>query len=168
MKLFKKQSFSRFRSAILVSSIQVGSAQLPDTTIIAVTGDIIPEGDAAISQFTINDFALNDAGEVAFTARLDPTQTSDRDILLVGAGQGLIQVVREGDLEVDSNGRFSSFKNLRINEAAQICFASSYSNTIRGAVDESAILIGDGTQLSRIIRAGEVRRTPKIGPVAKL
>jgi len=133
------------------------------TNVIALTGDAAPDGNGSFSYF-INP-ALNDAGQVAFVARLADTRGSRSDDLGIFRGNGSsthVQIARKGQAVPDGSGTFSpSFffgpPALALNEAGHVAFVGHFTDTFAGSNDSIGLFRGNGpSSLIQIARSGDV------------
>ena len=121
-------------------------------------GQSAPGGGGTLGRF--HDFAFNDEGEAAYTTRVnDPNNpTLSRSTLIRADGDESVEIAREGDSVPDGNG---SFKNLFIrssqilNNAGQVFFEASLSNTNGGYSDDFGLFRGDGIHLTQIVRGAQ-------------
>lgn len=116
-----------------------------------------PDSNGSFSSFV--GAALNDVGQVGFTAILRDTAGADLDNTGIFRGDGsggVVQIVRDGQAAPDGNGLFDgSFFPSSINNFGQLAFAGLFRDTAGGDTDERGIFRGDGTSLVQIARAGQ-------------
>ena len=125
---------------------------------------IAQEGQAPVGGngrfLTLGTPALNSSGLVAFFAGLSNTAggSSDDAGLFLGDGTSApVPIAREGRAAPDGNGVFSGFGNPALNEAGQIAFYATLTNTAGGAADDAGIyLYDDAIGLTQIARTGDV------------
>ena len=152
-----------FAQASLAGSIVLGDV-IGTTTVVAETRDAAPDGNGSLSGF--DRIALNDAGQVLFTATLTGTTGGPSDdsglFRSHGTAAGLAQVAREGQILPDGDGRFAGFTTLSwgnpvFNNAGRGVFLAELADTNSGGNVSRGIYRGDGTAsgLSRVARAGQ-------------
>jgi hypothetical protein len=126
-------------------------------TQIAREGDIAPDGDGYLGQIWYP--ALNNAGEVAFTADITGTKGGLRDGegVFRGAGRRLTQIARRGQSAPDGNGTFSFFEmgSGALNDAGQLAFRSYLTGTSGGTSDDLGLFFFNGVELQQIVRTGQ-------------
>jgi hypothetical protein len=135
------------------------------------TGEQAPDGNGVLSYFAqdFNNFervALNDDGEVAFTASLDQTAaggTDDVGQFGASAVSGLTQFVRISDAAPDGNGEFvlpdifnpPNGWPLGLNNLGQATFHGAFTNTSGAVPDETGSIRSDGVTVTPLVRAGD-------------
>lgn len=128
---------------------------------IARKGQVAPDGNGDFLGFRPP--ALNDAGQVAFTAELTGTSGGcfdDGGIFRGDAVDALVQIAREGNAAPDGNGNFVSFDEAapfrRLNNRGQVAFATFFTGTSGGSSDNSGVFRGDGVgEPVQIVREGQ-------------
>lgn len=102
---------------------------------------------------------LNDTGEVAFWAGLNPLPTVDDaiyrwspDEAAQAGAHGLTEIARSGQMSPDGNGTIGAifFANVQLNEQGQVAFVGSI-----GSGFNHGVFRGDGQTLTLIARAGQ-------------
>jgi hypothetical protein len=126
-------------------------------TQVARANQAVPGGNGRF--LTIQDVALNNAGDLAFSAQLEFTSggtTDNSGIFLKQSEVGSIaQIVREGQLVPNGNGRFSSFNSLSLNVKDQIVFYAILTGT-SGPNDTTAIFRSGGGTITQIARTNQL------------
>lgn len=147
-------------------------ADINSVTQLVRAGETVPDGNGVFKFFTydfstIERVALNDSGEVAFTANLTGTSggTSD-NIGLFGASAvgGVKEFVRLSDPAPDGNGIFASpdpigyaFSHPGLDSLGRASFDATFTGTSGGLyVDDSGAFRSNGTTVTRLMRAGQV------------
>lgn len=110
---------------------------------------------------------MNDVGEVAFSAELNPVngiippdwrvyRWSSQDAGQAGA-HGLTEIAHMGQMSPDGNGTLGAANpnNIQINEQGQVSFWSYVTSTAFG-VDDRVVFRGDGQTLTPIARRGQL------------
>lgn len=140
-------------AALLVAAtvaLQPATARSQTTDILATTRDATPDGNGVFSTF----FApvLNDAGQVAFSARLANTANGSRDdeglFLTSVADANIVRIAREGLNATSFDGTFSYLNGsgVLLNNAGHIVFGGTSRSSGRG-IFRSAGTRGTLTQL---------------------
>ena len=148
------------------------------TDVLVKTGDAAPDGNGTFQGAnatgpTFEGPALNDAGQVAFGARIQDAAGAFRDTGVFradggGAGDpagGVAQIARGGAAAPDGDGRYLSFagRAVAIDGAGRVAFEAFIGNTFNGSF---AVLRGAGAAVETIARAtqpapgGEYRFPP--------
>ena len=117
------------------------------TTIIAVT-DVPPAGSGRPTALFRTDAYLNDAGQVGFHFFLDTVFRGD--------GASLITVADTPSVAPGGNGFLTDVQSHGLNNTGQVVVAGLLSGTSGGANDDSAIYLGDGSNLVQIAREGQL------------
>jgi hypothetical protein len=90
---------------------------------------------------------LTDSGYIAFSAQLNNTidGSNDNTGIFLSDGTEVITVARKGDLAPDGNGKLFSQGccNFAVNEAGQVAFESSLSDTAGETADDNGIFFFD-------------------------
>ena len=143
---------------ILIASVllcAVGSASA-DTTVLAYTGQAVPEGNGVYSTFT--EPALNAFGQLGFRSDLAGTSggtVDDRAIYRAGA-TGATLICRENWWTPDANGRFFALSTPALNNANQLAFRGDATGTVLGAFDSVGIYRSAGPgALDQLIRGND-------------
>ncbi len=125
-------------------------------TQIAREGQTAPDGNGTFA--TVSPRDINDAGAVAFFGQAIGTAggSTDNDGLFRGSGGAITQIVREGQLVPNGNGRFEFFASSDMNNSGTVAFRSSLTGTSGGNSDDIGIFRGSGGAISQIVRAGEI------------
>jgi len=123
-------------------------------------GDFVPNGNGRFLDFgSAGIVAINNSGQVAFTATLTGTTGGSADnagIFLV-TGTTVTQLARKGQTVPGGNGVFSTFGYPALNNKGQVAFKSTLTGTSGGTTDNQAIYLVDAdSSIRQIIRAGEV------------
>ncbi|MEQ1904803.1 MAG: choice-of-anchor tandem repeat NxxGxxAF-containing protein, partial [Pirellulaceae bacterium] len=86
--------------------------------------------------------ALNNSGQVAFTANLNGTigGSLDDSGIFKGVPGSLTTVVREGAASTDGNGTLSSFSNTFLSDSGFVAFHSLRNGTVQGQNDNAAVV----------------------------
>jgi hypothetical protein len=153
------------RAAVHRSSILCGTACLAmffaapalaqtNTKLIALSGQASPDGNGNFSSF--DSVAINDAGQVLFTAALVNTSGafSDNEGVFRGDGVANVQIARKGQLAPDLNGRYGFFNSVALNDAGEALFWAFLSDTGSG-LNDAGIFRGDGTGITQLAREGQ-------------
>lgn len=108
------------------------------------TGDVLPDDGGAASP-TTDALAMNNAGEVAFTASLGVYRGN-------GTPDGVVEIAGYGDDAPGGDGTLAgpSGARLAVNDAGQVAF----NGTISGSSADRGIFRGDGGALEQIARDG--------------
>lgn len=108
------------------------------------TGDVLP-ADGGSASPTTDALALNNTGEVAFTASLGVYRGD-------GTPDGLVKIARSGEDAPGGDGTLGSPNGARLafNDAGQVAFNA----TIPGSAAATGIFRGDGGDLEQIARDG--------------
>lgn len=147
-----------FGLALLLLAVFSGSgngAQVR-TEVIAITGDLAPDGNGNFVSFGAP--VLNDSGQVAFRGSLSGTVTGNGDdsgIFRANSTSGIVQIARGGSILPGAGGEFSSFSLYpAINEAGQVAFSGTIS--VNGS-EIKGVFRGDGiVDPTSIALAGDV------------
>jgi len=120
-------------------------------------GEMAPDGNGDF--FSLADPALNDAGQVVFTASLKNTTGGATDSLGIFRDDAITdptQVARAGQMAPDGNGHFTSFTNPAINNAGQVAFIAFLANTSGQPGDDTGLYLFDDTfGLIQVARGGD-------------
>ncbi|MCG8461381.1 MAG: hypothetical protein MI919_34290, partial [Holophagales bacterium] len=145
---FLAQIFGEATGLILVSD---GAGSFVE---IARAGDETPSGNGTIATIGLNPTAfsnnpLNDRGEVAFTVPLAGTVggTSDNQVILLGDGTSLVELVRRGDPMPDGNGSFLQLGDqIELDNAGRVLFYALATGAANGATDGWFVADRDGVE----------------------
>lgn len=131
-------------------------------------GDAAPDSNGSFARFADSlqrEFALNDAGQVAFNATLNDSSggNSDGSGIFLGDGATFLQIARAGEPAPDGNGIFGTFIRSRrsgpmqidINNAGQVIFFAHVFDTVDNRAVFRGLFLGDGTSTSQVARAGD-------------
>lgn len=129
-------------------------------SVLARTGQAVPDGNGQYSLFPSTLPVLNDSNQVAFVANLSGTSAGAVDNLgLFRAEPGLIiQLARKGQTTPSGNGRFLDFGGksyVAINNAGTVAFLAELTGTRDGSADNAAILLANGAALTEVVRKGQ-------------
>jgi hypothetical protein len=128
-------------------------------TQIARRSQAAPDGNGILGTLFLG-VALNNAGEVAFTADLSDTSGGvlDNRGIFRGSGGALTQIARKGQAAPDGNGSVSYLTDWQpeLNDAGQAAFYASLIDTTGGTTDDSGIFRGSGGAVALIAREGQV------------
>ncbi len=124
-------------------------------TRIAQQGAAAPHGNGRFMSF--GGPALNDAGEVAFSAVTAGTGGPQRAHAGVYKGRGgpLTPVAWTGQPAPDGNGRFTGFNAPVLNAPGEVAFTATLTDTRSGKRDAAGVFRGAGGPLTPIARAGQ-------------
>ncbi len=111
-----------------------------------------PDGDGVFRDFAQP--ALNDAGQLAFTASLTANRIVHYGVFRADPTV-VTQIARTGDPTPDGNGVFFSFTNPAINNAGDVAFPASLTGTSGSTTDNQGIYISRGNTLLTIARRGQ-------------
>ena len=118
-------------------------------------GDHAPDGNGQFSSFSIT--ALNDTGQVVFSAGLSNT-TDNAGIFRLDGG-GVVRIARRNDLAPDGNGVFGGFffqsGGPVLSASGKVAFPVVLSGTSGGTTDENGIYMFNGTSLVKVAREGD-------------
>jgi hypothetical protein len=119
-------------------------------TTIASEENAAPDGNGTFRTFGVD--ALNQAGQLAFTATLNGTSggTSDDTGIYRGSGGAVTQIAREGAVAPPGNGTFSSFDLPALNDVGQAAFFATLTGTSGGTSDNWGIFLGSGAAVAQI------------------
>lgn len=119
-------------------------------------GDGVPDGVGSFSDF-LNEFAINGAGKVVFSAALaGAVPPADRGIYRGDDSTLPLPVVRGGDAAPDGDGIFLSLNTPALNDAGQVAFSAIVGEDIRGGeTDVAVFLFDEGMGLLTVARSGE-------------
>ena len=122
---------------------------------LAREGQAAPDGNGAFRSFTTS--AINDAGEVVFTALLtDPAGGDSINYgLFLSSGDDLVQIARDGQLVPNGNGRFGSIDSVAVNDAGQIAFRASVTQTQDGTSGQALFFFDETSGLIEVVRPGD-------------
>jgi hypothetical protein len=126
---------------------------------IARKGMLAPDNNGTLQSFPQMFFPINDLGEIAFEAGLTGTigGSTDNNGMFRGSGGELTQIARAGQSSPDGNGIISSMGfAIRLNQAGEVIFLGNLSGTSGGGSDNSALYVGDGSELIQIVREGDL------------
>jgi len=123
-------------------------------------GDATPNGDGSFDFFDSNFLTLNDAGQVAFRGTLfgasGGTDGGFSGIFLGDGTSGPVRIVRTGQTAPDGNGIFSGVGFHALNNAGQISFLGTITDTSGGNNDGQGIFLDNGASSPvPIVRAGD-------------
>ena len=123
-------------------------------------GDPAPNGNGRFDYFGANGLALNDAGRVAFQGVLTHASGgANGGFGGIFHGDGTsspIRIVRAGQIAPDGNGIFSGGDILSLNNAGQVSFIGSITETSGGINDGRGIFLGNGeSSIASIVREGD-------------
>ncbi|HJQ79437.1 MAG TPA: choice-of-anchor tandem repeat NxxGxxAF-containing protein, partial [Lacipirellulaceae bacterium] len=156
--------FANFSNTLGGASDNTGILRGDGASLVTIVrkGQMAPDGNGAFFDFTGLGFtapaALNDSGQVAFDARLTGTAQGNSDDYGIFRSDGatLVQVVREGQLAPDGNGRFVIHERPALNDAGQLAFRASLTGTSGGASDNTGIFFfDDALGLLQVVRTGD-------------
>jgi hypothetical protein len=124
-------------------------------TQVARSGSAAPDENGIFVNF--GSASINDTGQVAFSAILTNTSggSDDNTGIYYGDGATLTQVARGGSAAPDGNGSFFRFDNASTNDAGQVAFSASLTNTSGGLSDNRGIFRSDNSTLTQIAREGQ-------------
>jgi hypothetical protein len=115
---------------------------------IAREGQPAPDNVGVFSSFG-EYFALNNSGQVAFTATIDLQNggtTFDQDGIFRGdGGTSPVQIARKGGANPSGDGTYSNLYDVALNESGQVAFRAFLTGTAGGANDNEGVFRGDGT-----------------------
>ena len=120
------------------------------------TGINVPDGNGIITNFRNPE--LYNQGQVAFAGTITGSIGGTGNGLGVfrGSGSALTQISRPGQAAPDGNGVLvGSGLGLAINDVGQTVFTGSFTGTSGGALDNQAILTGDGIDFLQVARFGD-------------
>ena len=118
-------------------------------------GQRSPDGNGKFSDFHCP--AINDAGQVAFWAKLTDTRAGNKDnqgIFRVRDGK-VTRIVRKGQQPPEGNGRFLDLSCPLLNSAGQVAFRAKLAGTRGKNKDNIGIYRGGGGALTQIARKGQ-------------
>jgi hypothetical protein len=123
-------------------------------THIALEGNAAPGGSGTFSRFYYP--AINEAGEVAFLADIDTSESYDESGIFRGTGGPVTRIARQGQAAPDGNGTLGSFAEFpALNKSGQVAFGVHLQGTSGGNTDSQGIFRGSGGALTQIARAGQ-------------
>jgi hypothetical protein len=120
---------------------------------------LAPDNNGTLQSFPQMFFPINDLGEIAFEASLTDTigGSTDNNGMFRGSGGELTQIARAGQSSPDGNGIISSMGfAIRLNQAGEVIFLGNLSGTSGGGSDNSALYVGNGSELIQIVREGDL------------
>lgn len=122
-------------------------------TEIARIGDLAPGGGTYAAFRSATSVAMNNAGEVAFLARLNTVAPGVQPSgVYVSDGSTVIEVARGGDSTPNGNGYIApSDRYLDLNEDGEVAFLSNIFDSIDGSSNRG-LLVGDGDSLTMVAR----------------
>ena len=150
-------------AAALVVSALVPIARGQSIAVVVEADVTAPDGNGVLDRF--RNPVLNDAGRVAFAARLAGTAgggDDDQGLYLAGGGGSVARFLREGQIAPDGNGTlrvddFGFDGDFALNDAGQVAYFGRFAGTDAGADDDRALLLGDGSGTADIlVRAGRL------------
>jgi hypothetical protein len=131
---------------------------------IARTGQLTPDSSGrffAFSSSSADSFRgnlLNDAGQVAFRARLNSTVSGgdETEGIFIGDGEALDQIARGGQPAPDGNGVFSQLLFPVLNNSGQLAFSALLRGTSGSSSDDRGIYFYDPREgLRKVAREGD-------------
>lgn len=144
----------------LVCGVHVMAAEIE---VICLSGEPSPDGNGEFQWFLPP--SLNDAGGVAFEARLRNTAQGvlDDNALFLATDKGIVQLVREGQAVPDLNGVFSVFglgtvfgnPAPLLNENGQIAFLARLLQSSGGTADNSGLYLAGPAGVIQLVREGQ-------------
>lgn len=136
---------------------------------LARKGDPVPGGNGVFYDFgSYASYArpsLNNIGELAFLCHISETandEAGDNALVVSGHdGHSLTLVARDGEPAPDGNGKFAfglsttrSSLTPILNDLGQVAFLTSFTDTVAGSADDSALLLRTGDNTQVIAREG--------------
>ncbi len=147
-----------FRAALTGTGSPVGIYRRDNGSLtqIARTGQVVPGGDGTISNLFRP--TLNNAGQLTFVAGLSDTLggSANDSAVYRGVGGTLTQIARKGQTAPDGNGSLNLFDYVFIGSVGQVTFGATLLNTVGGSTDDYGIFNGAGSQLTQIVREGQM------------
>ena len=123
-------------------------------------GEFVPNGNGRFLDFGgAATVAINNSGQVAFTATLTGTTGggSDNAGIFLVTGNTVTQLARKGQAVPGGNGVYSTFGYPALNNKGQVAFKSTLTGTSGGTTDNQAIYLVDAdSSIQQVIRAGQV------------
>lgn len=123
-------------------------------------GEFVPNGNGRFLDFGgAATVAINNSGQVAFTATLTGTSggSSDNAGIFLVTGSTVTQLARKGQTVPGGNGVFSTFGYPALNNKGQVAFKSTLTGTSGGTADNQAIYLVDAdSSIQQVIRVGQV------------
>jgi len=118
-------------------------------------GQAAPDGNGAYAGFSIP--VINNADQVAFLSLLSGTSggNTDNGGVFRGNGASVTRIARLGQAAPDTNGVFSDFEALSLNESGQVASWAAFAATSGGSADNTGVVRGDGITLTQIAREGQ-------------
>lgn len=125
-------------------------------TVLLREGTPAPDGDGTFS-LVGSGVALNDAGQAAFTGRIDDTSDGTDDYILVRAdGTSVTRIVRQGQEAPDDDGIFDFLGAPALNGPGQCAFLGYLDDTDGGSSDDEGLYFWDETLgLLQVARTGD-------------
>jgi hypothetical protein len=140
-------------SGILLNSLVVLAA--PTTVVISKTGDAAPDGNGLMFGLSVIP-AVNDVGQVAFSASQSGTTPQSQTGMFRGSGGPVTQIARAGSAVPGGDGTFGTFfLGPAINNIGQVSFTSDIIGPTNPDSDRG-IFRGDGNSLITIARNTQV------------
>ena len=127
-------------------------------TRVAREGQASPDGDGTFGDGEFDEYALNEAGQVAFITNLQDTDGGfdDNQGIYISNGGTLEQIVRADDAVPNGDGDFNFFGKLALNDQGQIAFRAGLEETSGSSEFPDAIFVYDEQLgLMEVARAGD-------------
>lgn len=118
-------------------------------------GDAVPGGGQITSLVSSGpiEYGINSSGQVAFFAE---SRNPDRVGVYVRDGASMSKIVALGDPVPEGNGKFRYPACPAINNAGQVAFQTTLSDTSGGAADSAGIYLKTGPSIVKVARANDV------------
>lgn len=147
--------FLAFAIVLTASAAPLAVGQITRTSVVAQVGDAPFSGPGAFADF--GDPALNDAGQVAFSARLFGVgvNSSNDGGLFRSTGPGIFEIAREGQAAPVGLGGFLAPSSPVINNAGQVGFIVGLAGAGVTPATNGAIYRNDGSSVVQIAREGQ-------------
>jgi hypothetical protein len=101
-------------------------------------------------------FALNDAGQVTFSAIVNFSTLNINSGIFRSSGPGTVTaLVLAQDVAPDGNGRFLGFGPTTLTEGGAVLFKANMSGTAGGSTDDTGLFLTDGQELIQVAREGQ-------------
>jgi hypothetical protein len=125
------------------------------TSVIARTGNTVPEGDGEFGTFFAQP-ALNNLGHVVFYAQLKNTSAPGGDVygLYKYDGTTLSKIVRTGQPHTD--GTFRVFSELGFSDTDLIFFTAGLNGTSAGLSNDQGVFVADASGIREVVREGDL------------